>query len=344
MAREHHRGDSTFSTEKESLPMERVILELVSLVYDAAADARRWPSFLEKFGAALGTTANSLFLQNFSNANTPARLSPKECFIRSLEQFLREQRSGDLLDTVRNKNSPFSQEDIRVVASLKPHLQRAVRLQLRIAVLEAQQQATSDALNRWFLGVILLNSKGGVLMMNRAAELILNQRDGLVFDSNGLRATRSSETVALQKLINGTIHLSKRGSPGGALALSRAPFKRPLSILVTPSSPKDRLFRHSSAAATMFVSDPEIAPEPQNELLGRLYGFTPAEEKVALLLMEGKSISDVAQTLRVSLNTARTHLKRIFDKTQTHRQGDLVRLLLTGPALTLPSARTRSKP
>ncbi len=61
--------------------------------------------------------------------------------------------------------------------------------------------------------------------------------------------------------------------------------------------------------------------------------MTPAEAKLASHLAVGRSLDQTSQAWGVSLNTVRTHLKRIFTKTETSRQGDLVHKLLTGPAM-----------
>jgi DNA-binding CsgD family transcriptional regulator len=59
--------------------------------------------------------------------------------------------------------------------------------------------------------------------------------------------------------------------------------------------------------------------------------MTPAEQRVALLIMQGYKLDEAADRLSISRNTLRTHLKRIDVKTNTNRQSDLVRVLLTGP-------------
>ena len=65
----------------------------------------------------------------------------------------------------------------------------------------------------------------------------------------------------------------------------------------------------------------------------RLYNLTPAEARLTLALLEGKGLEWAAEQISLSVNTARTHLKRIFEKTRTHRQAELVRLILRGPAV-----------
>ena len=52
---------------------------------------------------------------------------------------------------------------------------------------------------------------------------------------------------------------------------------------------------------------------------------------VATALTEGRSLEEIANERGVTMATARTHLKRIFAKTTTKRQGELVAMLLRGP-------------
>ncbi len=58
------------------------------------------------------------------------------------------------------------------------------------------------------------------------------------------------------------------------------------------------------------------------------YGLTAAEAVVAQLLLRGNSNAVVAERLNISLETARTHVRRLLAKTGTHRQSDLILVLL----------------
>jgi len=49
---------------------------------------------------------------------------------------------------------------------------------------------------------------------------------------------------------------------------------------------------------------------------------------VVIPLLQGKDITEVAQLLGISVATARTHLQRLFEKTKTSRQADLVRVVM----------------
>ncbi|MBZ9905308.1 LuxR C-terminal-related transcriptional regulator [Mesorhizobium sp. BR115XR7A] len=58
-----------------------------------------------------------------------------------------------------------------------------------------------------------------------------------------------------------------------------------------------------------------------------LYGLTPAEAAVATAITRGEGLQAVADELGISLTRARTHLQHVFEKTETRRQAELVRLI-----------------
>ena len=58
------------------------------------------------------------------------------------------------------------------------------------------------------------------------------------------------------------------------------------------------------------------------------YGLTPAESRLALRLTTGEALRAAASALDINYETARTMLKRVFEKTGTHRQAELVIVIL----------------
>jgi DNA-binding CsgD family transcriptional regulator len=75
--------------------------------------------------------------------------------------------------------------------------------------------------------------------------------------------------------------------------------------------------------------DADRDPPPAGALLRQRYGLTPREVDVALLVLHGHGVKPIADQLALSANTVRTHLHHIFTKTRTHRQAELVGLLLS---------------
>jgi DNA-binding CsgD family transcriptional regulator len=211
-----------------------------------------------------------------------------------------------------------------------------------MADLSGCYRASLDALDRLPAGVILVDDHGRILEANRAAKLILSQNDGLRTDKEGLAAATSNQTKELRSRIAAAA-LTARGkgvSAGGSIAIVRPSGKRPLGVVMMPASvhafPPDA----REPAVMIFVSDPEAKLRTAPEVLARVYDLTAAESRLAEQLMHGESLVHAAERLGVSHNTARTHLQRIYQKTETTHQGDLVRLLLASPAnLSLPEAR-----
>ncbi len=68
------------------------------------------------------------------------------------------------------------------------------------------------------------------------------------------------------------------------------------------------------------------------ERLRRIYGFTPVEAEVAARIAAGMRLPAISDALGITIHTVRGHLKQLFVKTDTHRQPDLVRVLVTGLA------------
>jgi DNA-binding CsgD family transcriptional regulator len=232
----------------------------------------------------------------------------------------------------------FTSENLRLFDILKPHLRRAAQCFRQFSFLESQSKAAIAALDHLPMGLILVDAAGGVLAMNRGAQEIVACNDGLRSLDGGLAAANRTESEALRGLIAAAARTGQgRGlHPGGAMALSRPSMLRPLSVLVAPIGREVWAngldLGGERAAAVVFISDPEARQETPAELLRRFYGLTPAEARLAEAMAEGGPLSEAAERLGIGRETARSHLKQVFAKTGTHRQAELVRLLLTSPA------------
>ena len=79
-----------------------------------------------------------------------------------------------------------------------------------------------------------------------------------------------------------------------------------------------------------FIAPLSVAPIRLNvDLLKTAYGLTTAEIRTAELVAKGCGLEEVATQLDVSINTVKTQLKHIYDKTGTNNRARLVKLLMT---------------
>jgi DNA-binding CsgD family transcriptional regulator/PAS domain-containing protein len=275
-----------------------------------------------------------------------ARMCPTDILLRSeyYNDFLRpmgvldacgailfvEDRRTAVVTALRSRRAPrYGDEELRLTRALVPHLQAALRINRRIAVLEQERAALREAADRLPVGVLLVASNGRVVEVNQAARSMIESRDGLRVGREGLAAERAAETRALRGCIARATAAS-RGEGlgvGGWVAVSRPSGKRPYHVLVTPLHGQRLVLGEPHSLAAIFVTDPELAEAPPAEALRAAYGLTPAECAVAVALARGETLRSLADALGISINTARTHLAHIFDKTGVRRQSDLARLL-----------------
>ena len=102
-----------------------------------------------------------------------------------------------------------------------------------------------------------------------------------------------------------------------------------LDILVVPLAPS--VAGASAAIATLYFQMPvpiHAITEGRRERLRELFGLSATEARLALCLADGRTLAEAAGEIPITIESARTYSKRIFAKTGTARQADLVRVLL----------------
>jgi DNA-binding CsgD family transcriptional regulator len=214
---------------------------------------------------------------------------------------------------------------------MAPHLNNALRVRARLAQLEGLSHDLAVALDKADTAIVLFDRSGRCAFINGTAKRILDRRDGLLFADHRIVATDPNESAALLELIRRAVAGSERKEqPGGeAVCITRQEGKS-LQVRIAPF-PCERLSVGSQFAAIAFIGNPDKGCTLPLEILRAAYGLTPAEAKLAVLLLEGLSITEAAAANRVTRETVRSQLKSIFLKTGTRRQGELIGLLASLP-------------
>jgi DNA-binding CsgD family transcriptional regulator len=221
-------------------------------------------------------------------------------------------------------------ERIKLVGGLVIHLQQALRTQNKFGALTDSTADLIGALDTVRNCVIVVSSAQKVVHLNSAAENTLLAEDGLHVRSGHVGAT----SPPTQRELDRALHLALRGGRSGirsghSFTVPRPSGKRPYVIHVVPLQPAATIGRSCDTAALVVITDPERETEPTTELLRHLYGLTNGEADVAVRLAAGVGLKQISDELSVSYQTVRTHLQHVFDKTDTHRQAELVHLLLS---------------
>lgn len=180
-------------------------------------------------------------------------------------------------------------------------------------------------------GAMLVSETGQAHLTNEAARAILQKKDGLSMARTGLVADRASDTKLLHHLLREAIYSPEAGEPKESpFVVERKSANTSLIVRVVPGPGLDGWPVPQEKTALLKLYDRDMGLVVDEHTLISLYGLTRGEAALTAKLIQGKSTEEAAQELFISAHTARTHLKRVFMKTDTHRQPELVvRMLLT---------------
>lgn len=240
------------------------------------------------------------------------------------------------LSLFRDGDKPsFGADEVTTLRRLAPHVRRAVMISDMLDARRLERDRLAATLDRLSVGVILADGDGQIAHANAAMHEHMLQGSALR-RIGGLLTARDPASArdlaqAIADAASGTtvdipssgIVVFLKGSAGHDFAAWILPLDGGLR----------REFAASlQARVAIFVRQIGANPPFPAELFVRRYAITPAECRVMMLLVQGMSIAEAAETLGIALPTAKTHLAHLFEKTGTSRQTDLVRLVMSALA------------
>lgn len=204
------------------------------------------------------------------------------------------------------------------------------RLWRRHCADQRQIRGLTAALDLNGLAIIVLDTLGEIAFTNRAATAMLDRADGLRRRGRSVAASDLNGAMRLQVAMHHVIADVAAGTSGRrapVLKIARPGGGRPLlcavlPVCVAPNEPTD-------AAIVLYLLDPDADLARLVLPLCKLYGLSPVECRLVIALAGSATLAEAARTMRVKEQTARAYLKQVFLKTATHRQADLVGLMLT---------------
>ena len=245
----------------------------------------------------------------------------------------RQPEFANILVAGRRSNQPrFGPAELKALGGILPHLARAWRVRRTLAEMEEQVGTLRFILDRLERAVLVADPDGKVRFANQAADRLLSRGEAIDATRGRLRAERPRDTEQLLSLIDRAADtaVGAGATAVDAIALPSARRDRPLAVVAEPLAPahSDQLGHRSKPGAILFISDSEASVRPPVERLRVVYGLTPAESRLAALVADGHDTTAAAERLGISLNTAKFHLKTVFEKIGVSRQAQLVRRVL----------------
>lgn len=221
----------------------------------------------------------------------------------------------------------YAESDARALDWAIPHLREAMALRDRAHAVATRGQVSTDLLDRLTFGVIVFSASGKVLLANAAGEPWARRLlPGDAADSHGhgvagWRLSRPFADVVRTLCDPNTLQpaqaIQATGADGRAAQI--------VAVALTPS-----LYLSSEwegQPVLVAIHETHSPPRAVPAVLRDLYGLTPAENRLAMLLTTGIGLPDACAELGIKRETARSQLKAIFTKTSTSTQAQLAHLL-----------------
>jgi DNA-binding CsgD family transcriptional regulator len=178
--------------------------------------------------------------------------------------------------------------------------------------------------------LIQVDADARVVWMNRQARARIDGHPALAVAGGRLRARRRDSDAALREALDWAFeelrqHVSPMHTPrqARAVSLGEDDMTAPLVCWVLIEDGK----------ALVSFDDAERLAR-RIDLAAEIYRLSPAQIRLARLIIDGHDLVAASDALGVSVNTLRTQLQRIFDKTGVRTQAALVRALLSAEAPT----------
>ncbi len=230
----------------------------------------------------------------------------------------------------------FKEHEVEAFGALIPHVKQAVALSEHLARVDLINRIAFEALDGICMGILLVDDDARLVHANATARRIIDMGDGLSLHNGALALQARDENAALRRAIWEAIAEARAGriAPGQALAITRLSPAEPFPALVATlwgNHLRYGLGRLDRPLAVVFVTIPEEPQEAPAELLRRLFGLTLAEARLCERLVLGRTVEEAAKELGIVTDTARVHLKRIFEKTGVGRQAELIAKILATP-------------
>lgn len=237
--------------------------------------------------------------------------------------LLKDEHSSAHLTAVRPKRAgAFADEELRILKTLLPHVQRALRLHALTSQLIASADERAEMLDVLDSAVLALDASGNVLFANLPARALMSRRE-IWLDRRQLRFDSSEANIAFQRetagvhcedLASGHRTFSVRTASGTLLRVAVSRLTRGHQLAPT-------------AARTVVIIDVRQSAAHLTHEVARSAGLTPGERRVVELITTGSTTADIADKLSISIHTVRAHIKSALFKTGAHSQADLIRII-----------------
>ncbi len=221
----------------------------------------------------------------------------------------------------------YSDYELETIGIIGRHIERSLRLSIRLLDAELANVGLGEALTRIGIGVFALDARGRVVFSNPAAQGHVG--DTLTIIDNQLRIRASAVHEAFRDAVAHVLHGNIGNLETRPILLHSDETGRRVVIHLLPISAPVHLAENflTKTRAIVLVIEQKIDEPADPAVVRDVLGLTLGEARVAAMVGAGLAPREAAHRLGIAEETARNVLKRVFGKTGVSRQSELTALL-----------------
>ncbi len=223
----------------------------------------------------------------------------------------------------------FGEREKSTLGTVLAHVSLALGNRWRLREASDLMKVMMGVVDRYPQPCLLIDADSRVVHCNRCAAAPAVPSVGLCIEGGSLAAAVPIDRPALRQAIRDVAASAARDAADTtrAVTLSVPGGKHPAVVSILAAG---RVFEAETGDLAELILVTAKNPGLDHDLnacsLVKQFGLSPAQARVGVMIVTGHSLADTARKLHVSDNTVRSHLKQIFQKTNTHGQMELVRL------------------
>jgi DNA-binding CsgD family transcriptional regulator len=215
----------------------------------------------------------------------------------------------------------------RRLAIILPHIRRSLQIGDDLVRSRAETAALADTVDGLGAGLFIVDGTTRIVHTNAAARRLLAAEDVLCAHGGRLVACDPQANRSLRLALTATDGPIDVVMPGPLPLIAPDGTRRVCHV--RPLKPVARSYgngpQEALAAVLVYKAGMECPRPP--DIIARSYNLTPTELRILLAIVEIGGAPEVAAQLGIAPSTVRTHVGRLFEKTGTKRQAELVRLV-----------------
>jgi DNA-binding CsgD family transcriptional regulator/PAS domain-containing protein len=225
---------------------------------------------------------------------------------------------------------------------LAPHVRRALLISGLLDEGKLQVQLYRKLLDRIGAGVLMVGHDARLVYANETADRLLSQGVSLSVRNNRVCTASPPHERGFQEALARACAQddSALGNFGNGIPLPGRDGAMAVCY-VLPLGKSERRRELGPGLAAIFITTHGASVPPALEVLSALSGMTSREARIALMIADGSAPNETAQTLGISINTVRTHIAKVFEKTGVNSQLELTKFI---SGLSLPVVQAASRP